>query len=274
MCMKKGSLILMVLLLYVCATSVYANEIVTDKEEKGNIFGSNVTMHYLKSDNPFDLYKTVEIEDGNYIKSQIAAYEEEIWAYSSEDSFSNIAMLAFSRWCRKFLNKSYDFEVYQLFLTKGIIVSNNSGSGYINSKKQEGNIRYVPFISDRPINKALSSGKIVVAISKDATDGKVSVTLDAIIPFEGRYYKYLNTFIFGCQLNFRGSNRNNVESLSKSTAKHLVDYVDRNGGIVDAFFVQYLRWRFKSMGNHELQRLNIHPKRENITIKSLFYDND
>lgn len=251
--------------------SVYGNslsrdEIITVRQDNDNVYGGDVIMPFLKNDKAFDRHQTIEIKDDDYIKFQIAAYEAENWAYSGDDSFTNIVMLSFSRWCRKFLNREYDFVVYQL--------PSHVENGGDCLKSSECNIRIDPYVSDISLNKFLSGNKIVTTVRKKVSDGTTVVTLDAVIPYDGSLFRYHNDFCFGRQLNFRNYKTANVEALSKRIGGYFEKSIFRDGKISRTFFIKYLRWRFKSMDNHELQRLNIDPKRENITIKSLFYDND
>jgi len=234
----------------------------------------NVTLVQLNSDKLLDNYSVVKIEDKDYLESKIMAYQQNASSQPQVCDFCDMVLYSFTEWCSGFLGKESDIEVYQLPYTKELdkksYVWSVKGDGDNCFKDMGGNICFDPNIYDVTLNDALIGQTIVATVRMLLDSGSSVVKLDAIIPSEGKYYRWHNTFYFGEELNLSEYNSEDIESAKSHIERAFPEYVDAEGWVSDAFFEKYLRWCFDSMGTPELQRLNIDPKTEALTIKDLF----
>lgn len=234
-----------------------------------------VTLAQLKADKALDNYYTVKFEDGDYFKSAILECEPEMCADTFDDGFDDVVLFAFTKWCNNFVGKEIHCDAYLLpflnVLDKNLYVWSTKGEDYNCFKEKNSNICFDPYIEDVSLNESLLCGNIVLAVRKWVADGDATVKLDAVIPFEGNYYRYTNTLYFCEALKFDNLDTEDANAIKTSAGEAFPEYVDSEGWINGEFFDKYLRWCFDSMSGHEIQRVAIDLKTDSLTIKSVFY---
>lgn len=236
--------------------------------------GVNATLAQLNDDKFLDNYYVVKINDEDYFKSKISAYEQKLWAQSQEYDFCDIVLSSFSMWCSEFLGKDSDIEVYQLPYTQELdkhsYVWSAKGEGDNCFKDRGDNICFDPNIYAIAFNDALLEQRIVATVRILLDSGSAVIKLYAIIPSDGKYYRWQCTFYFSQELNLIECNTKDIKAAKSTIERAFPEYVDAEGWVSDDFFEKYLRWCFNSMGTPELQRLNIDPRTELLTIRDLF----
>lgn len=239
-------------------------------------FKVDTTMAELIKAKGFDFNKVVEIRDDGYMSSIILAHESEIWAYAAEDSFTNIVLLAFTEWCGDFLATKSDFVVFQLPFNILVDKDNHVWTQSIrdgnNFENNGNNISFDPYVDQVSLNKELLGDKIVVAVRKIFTHGTGQVRLNAIIPYKDEYYMHSIIVYFRKTVDFRYFNTKDLNEIREIFTDNISRLIYNDGVISPNLFIRYMHWAYESIGNHKIQKLNIDPETENITIKSLFYD--
>jgi len=240
------------------------------------IDAKDVSSQDFSFESTLDSVDVLIIED-EYMENQLLPYDHFL-CLTAQD-FSNLSTLAFTNWCNYFFHEDFRFEIIQLPYFLDIAyhydyIWKTRGDDNNCFKNQGNDICFDSYIDEVSLNKYLLDNKIVVALRVDASYGSARVILDAIIPNHGKYYRYRNDVFWSQKINSNYFENVNIDMVREVISKDISRFIDNNGRLYEQFNVTYFQWAFDSMGDHKLQMLNIDPRKDNITIKSLFYDND
>lgn len=241
------------------------------------IVNSDLRLCDLLANPKLNLDKPVEIKSDS-IKKTILMIDKDDINYSHEEKFTHIVLLAFSQWCGWFVGPRMEYDVFRLPVyfegDRVFDIWSEKGGYYTNYVDYGNKIVYDPYIAKVSLNESLLDHKVVVAAYRELLDGRCVVALDAVIPYDGSYYRCETIVEFGYKVEFEFFETDDNNLKGKIIGAKLPGYIRSNGIINWPFFVYNFSWAFDGISNTTIQRLNIDPKRENITIKSLFYDND
>lgn len=236
---------------------------------------SDVRLCDLLSDPACDLNKPVEIK-GDSIEKIVKIIDQDNSNYICDESFTNIVMLAFSQWCGRFVSPNMEFVVFRLphyFEGDNVFDIRSEHGGYYSNYVDYGNrIVYDPYVEKVSLNEYLLDRKTVVMARQGLSDGRGVVALDAVIPYDSDYFWCKVGVQYGYKINSPETEDNNLKG--EMIGKKLPNWLKSNGIINWAFFVYGLTWAYDGMWDLTIQRIDIDPYKDNITIKSLFYDNE
>lgn len=245
----------------------------------------NVKLSEIIGDTAYNLSQPININD-NIQEKAIEKMADIYRTPGSDDDIPNVCLKAFMKWCDKFVGERRDYIVLRVPFNKRAdrnghfwpykdILHKHPYNIYEDKGAQ---IVFDPFADQNTLNDFLLDNKVVVAVSKKESEYTYIVNLDVVIPYNGKYYRYEAGYQFYNQLYFKKFKTKDIDTicdeLGNTIAKYPSDFVDRNGWLLMTFFAYNFRWDFDNRQFKRIQELNLNPKEEKITIKTLFYDND
>jgi len=245
---------------------------------------NNVKLSQIIGDTAYNLNEPIRINDS--IQEKVIKKMSEIYRTpGSDDDISNVCITAFMKWCDKFVGEKRDYVVLRLPFNKRADRNSDYWPPKDELKKHPLNhyesngakIVFDPFVEVDTLNGFLVDNKVVLAVSKVVNGYLYVVNLNAVMPYNGKSYRYETTYYFFRQLDFEVFKTRDVDEicskLGKLIAKYPSEFVDPNGWIAMNFLSNYFRWDFDARQLKTIREIDINPDTERITVKSLFYDN-
>lgn len=272
----KGIVVFVVLVLSACVMA-NAKRQFAEKE--------NITLRETIADTAYNLNEPIGIKD-NIQEKAIKKMDDVYRNPGCDDDVPNVCLKAFMKWCDKFVGEQRDYIVLRVPFNKRAdrdgefwpykdIVRKHPYNVYENKGAQ---IVFDPFADQNTLNDFLIDNKVVIAVSKIEGEYTYIVNLNAVIPYDGKYYRCVGGYQFFNQLYFKRFKTNNIDTicgrLGNLIAEHPSSFVDRNGWLSMTFFAYYFKLDFDNRRYEYIQELKLNPTEEKITVKSLFYDNE
>jgi len=267
----------LIVFLYIGAYNNYAKMKSIDNERG--------LLSQIIGDSTCNLKERIMIIDD--IQEKVIKEKNEVYATpGSDDDISNVCITAFMKWCDKFVGGKRDYVVLRLPFNKRVDRNRNfwppenkaEWQPYNKYEAQGSQIIFDPFIESDTLNGFLTDSMVVVAISKIENAYVYVVNLNAVLPLNGRYFRYITTYYFFRQIDFNLFKTKDIDVICERIG-HLIsnnpqELLDSDGWLAMSFLIDFFKWDFDTRRFSTIQEINIDPKNEKITIKSLFYDND
>lgn len=228
-------------------------------------------------DSQYNLNELVEIKD-DFQNKIIKNYDEKLSDEgAAEEEMTNACLLAFTKWCNKFVNEKRDYIALRLpFFDKGdknLIVWQSEGS-LSNSYLNDGSlVQYDPYYDNFELNSLLKKNNVIVLIRQQNTVFRYIIYFTAIIPFDNKYYRYSNYYIYERQLNFKDFKTKNVnkvcEIIGNRIEKYPSKFVDVDGMLDMMWLDTNFIWKFGFTGINRIDEIPLHPSTAPITISKL-----
>lgn len=180
----------------------------------------------------------------------------------------------FIKWCNKFLQEKADYIVFRTPILYQI------GAEELDSREKpvcdtdSSAIVFDPFYETVSLNDYIINNKIIINVKKTETLTKSILHLNALIPFENKYYLFSTNYNFFQQIKFDKFRTKDIKEICKKIGYfigHNPDwflYVD--GNLNSNFIWKYFRPAFDSVDTGHIKQIELHPESAPITLKELF----
>lgn len=255
--------------------------VIADASGMQYIENGKIKLSKIVNDKKYNLNEPIEIKD-SYQGKIVRKWYDSYSATSAYDRM-NICSKAFVQWCNRFVGEKRDYVIFRTPFVEGETLKTPIGAqiGCYGKDSSEYRIRsnpdiiYDPFLKDMPLNNYIVEDDIIVSVSDGCLDNVNVVTIKALIPFEGKYYRYSKHYYFRQRLNFKNLNTKSVKEATKLISINLefspTFFFDDKGVCSQEFFYYFSKYSFYSVGNNIIEKAIINPSSEKITIEKLFY---
>lgn len=249
------------------------------------IENSNVTLSQIVNDGQYNLDKVIRISNdsnGETADDFTKLYNKA----ADEDAYYDCCIEAFVNRCNRFVQDNRIYVGFRVPLWLKIdpnifkeVWKTADMDGFNNFRSDGSEINIDPLYDSISLNEYLQKNYIIVSANMSYTMSEVIINLDAIIPFDGKYYKYKTSYFFNRVIDEafykKEYDTTNVKEIGKLIGTQIVkeptSFICEDGELNNSFFFEKFITKYTGMGDSYIKRIDINIESDN-TFKSLFLD--
>lgn len=238
----------------------------------------NISLQQIITDNMIGKNEIIGINDSFQCKRI-----SKLCMDGNEPSYQEVCLNAFTQWCNNFVKEERDYVVFRMPLLKSMdLTDSNWKDENIHNdnifSNRKSTIMIDPFYKDIPINNYLMNNDVIVSVSMPAGgfSGLRLVVIKAVIPYNGKYFKYEYNYVFELTVDFKKYKTKDTQKISKIIGEDIAStpncFLYKDGGLSDHFLIYNFNWEyFTPNSTYRIMKIDIDPENKPLFLYDLMY---
>lgn len=238
------------------------------------IKNDSIRLSQILNNDEYNIKEPISIISDLQRKYILNSFDENM----TNDQRLDLCLNAFFDWCDRFLCANREYIVFRdrsAAPEKSDVWQSKGDCGYCFTEDGS-EIIIDPFYNTIGVNEYLLNNKILISLNNgESFTGEYGVNIDAIVPYNGKYYEISNMEIFYRKIDFKKFKTTDIKEICKIFSQAISEnqsaFFDDKGFYVNSSLYPYLNWTFPNIMSIRIKEIDLNPTSEKITIAKLFY---